>query len=272
MGTGGVTECKLSQARLHKCLFLLSIMGENRVNIDVPRYDQSTYWGRASHFFSTTNPLNLFATPTALKQAGDVVNRYRKGEDVGLSEEELWKNKQLYDSAFHPDTGELVLLPGRMAFQVPGNMFITGMMMTFYKTTPQVAFWQWFNQTFNSYVNYSNRSGSTPIAKSTLITSYVAATGGALGTAEGTFFGKSKIAARQGISMVVLSRIGMAAPSMMCIPFFMNYLEKRGVLAKYPRISAPLQVGICGIILTFATPMCCAIFEQRASIAVSSCE
>ena len=148
--------------------FLLSIMGENRLNIDVPRYDQSTYWGRASHFFSTTNPLNLFATPTALKQAGDVVNRYRKGEDVGLSEEELWKNKQLYDSAFHPDTGELVLLPGRMAFQVPGNMFITGMMMTFYKTTPQVAFWQWFNQTFNSYVNYSNRSGSTPIAKSTL--------------------------------------------------------------------------------------------------------
>jgi len=290
------------------------------LNIDVPRYDQSTYWGRASHFFSTTNPLNLFATPTALKQAGDVVNRYRKGEDVGLSEEELWKNKQLYDSAFHPDTGELVLLPGRMAFQVPGNMFITGMMMTFYKTTPQVAFWQWFNQTFNSYVNYSNRSGSTPIAKSTLITSYVAATGGALGTAlglnalvkslpplvgrfvpfvavgaansinipsmrrleltegiemttaEGTFVGKSKIAARQGISMVVLSRIGMAAPSMMCIPFFMNYLEKRGVLAKYPRISAPLQVGICGIILTFATPMCCAIFEQRASISVSSCE
>ena len=157
-------------------------MGE-RVNIDVPRYDQSTYWGRATHFFLTTNPLNLFATPTALNQAKDVVDRYRKGEDVKLSEDELWKKKQLYDSAFHPDTGELVFYPGRIAFQVPGNMFITGMMMTFYKTTPQVVFWQWFNQTFNSFVNYSNRSGSTPIPKSTLATSYLAATGGALATA-----------------------------------------------------------------------------------------
>ena len=164
-------------------LFFFPNMGDQRVNLDSPRYDQSTYWGRATHFFLTTNPLNLFATPTALKQAKDVVDRYRQGQDVGLTEDELWKKKQLVDSAFHPDTGELVLMPGRIAFQVPGNMFITGMMMTFYKTTPQVVFWQWFNQTFNSYVNYSNRSGSTPIAKSTLVTSYLAATGGALTTA-----------------------------------------------------------------------------------------
>ena len=31
-------------------------------------------------------------------------------------------------------------------------------------------------------------------------------------------------------------------------------------------------MAVCGVILTFATPMCCAIFEQRASIDVSSCE
>ena len=63
-------------------------------------------------------------------------------------------------------------------------------------------------------------------------------------TEDGTYVGKSKVAARQGISMVVLSRIGMATPTMMGIPFLMNYLEKRGVLAKYPRISAPLQVRV----------------------------
>jgi len=295
-------------------------MADARVNIDVPRYDQSTYWGRATHFAVTTNSLNLFASSADLDRSKDIVTRHRKGEDVGLSEDELWKQKQLYDSAFHPDTGEKTIMFGRMSAQVPMNMAITGAMMTFYKTTPQVVFWQWFNQSFNAVVNYSNRSGTTEISKFTLGTSYLAATGGALATAlslnavvknmppivgrfvpfvavgaansinipmmrrleltdgiemsteDGTVVGHSKTAAKEGITKVIFSRIGMAVPTMLGIPFIMNHLEKKGTLAKYPRIAAPIQIGLCGLILTFSTPLCCAIFEQRASIAVSSCE
>ena len=58
----------------------------------------------------------------------------------------------------------------------------------------------------------------------------------------------------------------------MLIPFVMNNLERRGILKKYPKINAPLQIILCGIVLTFATPLCCAIFEQRASIHVDSLE
>lgn len=284
------------------------------INLEQPRWDQSTYWGRARHFFTTTNPMNLFATPSQLQAAKETVDKYRKGEKTGLSEDQLWAAKHLYDSAYHPDTGELMFLPGRMSAQVPFNMLITGAMITFYKTTPAVVFWQWCNQSFNAIVNYTNRSGDTPIPLSTLGTSYVAATGGALVTAlglnslvksmppligrlvpftavaaanciniplmrrlelqqgimltseKGEKIGESKTAARQGIAMVTLSRVLMAAPGMVLVPLVMNKLDQRGALKKIPWANAPIQIGLVGLILTFATPMCCAIFQQQASI------
>lgn len=294
-----------------------------RVDLTKPQYDQSVYLNRAKHFFLVTNPLNIFATNDDLERAKRIVHDYKAGKDVPecKSIDELWAAKYLYDSAFHPETGEKMILVGRMSAQVPMNTLITGLMMTFYKTTPAVVFWQWANQTFNALVNYTNRSGSTPLSTTQLASSYVMATGGALGTAltlnrlaknmrpiygrlvplaavaaancinipmmrnnelkEGILLTdednkslecQSKTAAVQGISSVVLSRIGMACPGMVLTPLAVQYLTNKGFFKRYPWANSPIQLGLVGAILIFATPLGCALFSQTASINVSSLE
>lgn len=155
------------------------------IDLTKPRYPQDTYLGRAMHFFSTTNPVNVLASDEELQHAKERVEAYlHNPHPVNKEEEEnLWQAKQLYDSAFHPDTGEKNFLPGRMSFQVPGNMLITGCMMTFYQSTPAVVFWQWMNQTFNSIVNYTNRNASTGVTTNQLMQAYVAATGASVASA-----------------------------------------------------------------------------------------
>lgn len=84
-----------------------------RLNIESPRYDQTTFSGRAKHFFITTNPLNVLASDSDLEKAKQIVIAYRAGtEDKNLTEDEIWAAKQLYDSAFHCQTGEKLFLLG----------------------------------------------------------------------------------------------------------------------------------------------------------------
>lgn len=293
------------------------------INIDRPRYDQSSYIGRAKHFFVTTNPLNIMATDAELDKAKETVETYRLTRTLptNLTEDELWNAKYLMDSAFHPDTKEKNFFLGRMSAQVPANLVITAGMLTFYKTVYGTVFWQVLNQSFNAVVNYTNRSGDAPVPMSRLGGSFAIATTTA--TASAIFLGKmakkmnpiygrlvpfaavaiansinlpfmrsselmngiqlindkdEKIAespkvAKKAISQVVVSRVLMATPGMLLVPLAVSNLEK-----KYPKIktSMPLtlsiQLVLVGICLTFATPLCCALFPQLSSVEVKKLE
>lgn len=89
---------------------------------------------------------------------------------------------------------------------------------------------------------------------------------------QGQRLGHSVAAAKQGIFQVVTSRICMAIPAMAIPPVIMDTLEKKDFLKRRPWLGAPLQVGLVGFCLVFATPLCCALFPQRSSIHVSRLE
>lgn len=88
----------------------------------------------------------------------------------------------------------------------------------------------------------------------------------------GVVYGESVKAAQQGITAVTLSRVAMAAPGMVLTPVLMSFLEKKEFLKRFRWANSPIQVLFCGLCLTFATPLCCALFSQKAAIAVSSLE
>ncbi|XP_051883667.1 sideroflexin-2 isoform X4 [Pristis pectinata] len=157
-----------------------------KFNIDAPRWDQSTFMGRLKHFFNITDPRTVVLSNASLDKAKDLVDRCRAGTlPPGTTREQLLYAKKLYDSAFHPDSGERMNLIGRMSFQVPGGMAITGFMLQFYRTVPAVVFWQWVNQSFNALVNYTNRNAASPISATQIGVAYLTATSTALATAVG---------------------------------------------------------------------------------------
>ncbi|XP_065361302.1 sideroflexin-2 [Calliphora vicina] len=291
-----------------------------RIDVDKPLYDLSTFAGRFRHFAWMTDPRTVILPSDKLLQAKQFIESYRKGQEpAGTTSDKVKYAMKLYNSAFHPDTGELQNFCGRMSFQVPGGMLITGGMLAFYRTVPAVVLWQFINQSFNAVVNYTNRNANSPTSVTQLGVAYVSATTSALVAAigcknywskraspifqrfvpfaavaaancvniplmrqneiingidvkdeNGNAVGKSRVAAVKGISQVVFSRIVMAAPGMLVLPFIMERVEKLPIYRRVKWFNAPFQTALVGCFLLFMVPTACALFPQTCSLSTST--
>ncbi|KAL3981993.1 tricarboxylate carrier family protein [Acanthocheilonema viteae] len=155
-------------------------------DVNNPRWDQSKFSGRLRYFIAITNPLKAFASLDTLQDSKRLLQLYRAGkEPYGTTVEDLQRAQAFYASAFHPDTGQLQTLPGRMCANAWGGTLLCGAMMLWYKSTRAVVFWQWANQSFNAIVNYTNRNAQSPLSKRDLLVAYTSAVIGALGVAVG---------------------------------------------------------------------------------------
>lgn len=189
-----------------------------RINLDKPRYDVSTFSGRCQHYAGITDFRLALKSDKELDDAKELLKKYKLGQEPpGTPEEKIWQAKCIYESAFHPDTGEKQNFIGRMSFQVPGGMLLTGAMMAFYKSTPAVVFWQWANQSFNALVNFTNRNANSPLSEKQMGIAYVSATSAALITA----LGLKKALANSKSTLVqrFVPFTAVAAANMINIPF-----------------------------------------------------
>lgn len=50
---------------------------DNRINLDIPRWDQNTYVGRLKYFFNVTNPLHILKNDEELNKAKELVDKYK---------------------------------------------------------------------------------------------------------------------------------------------------------------------------------------------------
>ncbi|KAJ3413462.1 hypothetical protein HDV05_008031 [Chytridiales sp. JEL 0842] len=184
------------------------------LDLTKPRYDQNTYWGRLKHFSEVTDPRNLLSTDSQQQAAKKLVEDYKAGKIKDVAAERLWAAKKLVDSTFHPDTGEKIFLPFRMASFVPTNALIVAGMLMPNPSMASIVFWQWVNQSVNVAFNYANANKTTKMDMTETASKYFMAYGTAVASSCTIALGLNESVKRvKGLSPSAMALLGR------CVPF-----------------------------------------------------
>ncbi|KPA73732.1 putative mitochondrial tricarboxylate carrier [Leptomonas pyrrhocoris] len=140
------------------------------------KYDMSSFWGRTRYWAESISPVMLLENERTLQKAQMLLDRWKDGQAGNASDAELWHARMAVESCIHPTTKEVLSPVFRMSMFLPMNYFVVPVMMmpsTVMSISRTIAI-QWFNQSYNSAVNYANRSSDAQPA-SEIAKAYTAA-------------------------------------------------------------------------------------------------
>jgi hypothetical protein len=159
----------------------------------MPQHDLTTFYGRFKYYMEMTSPSTLIYSDADVMKAKSYVDAHPISKlSSPIPNEEYEKNKRLVDAAIHPSSGEIILKPFRVSSIALVNIPIILAMITVpASNVPVTMFLHWFNQSYNTACNYSNRSSSSVPWDQTMI-----AYGGAVSSAMGVAYLLGRLAAR----------------------------------------------------------------------------
>jgi sideroflexin-5 len=310
----------------------------------------ASYWQRVSEMMDVCGPPSwpsLLASAAELEAAHALVTSSSSSSSSPstppiVDPSLLARARYLERASRHPDTGEVIPLPFRMAAHVPVNaVLLVGMLSS--RSVAGTAAWQALNQSFNALQFYANRNATNPVPVETVAVSFSAAVVSAVAVgaglrrlelsrtaavaaaaastasssstaaaplwlralslsvpflgaaaakplqiglmrrdelesgvevvdAEGRARGRSVVAGRTAVGTTVITRITYLAP-MLWMPVVQGGLERLLPVLRTNRALGVLSyTAHAAVNSAFVTPLCIALFDQRASLPAEALE
>lgn len=145
-------------------------------SLEESKYDMGSFWGRTRYWAEAINPMMLLENERTLQKHQMLLDRWKDGQAGNVPDAELWHARTAIENCIHPTTKEVIFPAFRMSMFLPMNYFVVPFMMlpsTVMSVSRTVAI-QWANQSYNSAVNYANRSSDKqPVSE--IVKAYTAA-------------------------------------------------------------------------------------------------